>query len=277
MTSTARQQVILELLERQGACSYRELRDLLRVSMMTVRRDVDALESRRAVIKTLGGVQKADAPAYLYETPLMSRLPVHNAEKRAIALQCMGLLAPGQTVFLDGSTTCLETAKLVAREHDGVTIITNSAFVCLELGRNPRNTVIAIGGQFDQDTGSFVGSTSEEAAGKFFVDLALMSTKGFLPAEGTFESSLANFRIKQIIASHSAHLALLVDHSKFGQRALCKVLDVASIRTIITDDAAPAAEIEGLRAAGKRVLVASVRSEIGAIAAGGDDRCPLRP
>jgi DeoR/GlpR family transcriptional regulator of sugar metabolism len=57
-----------------------------------------------------------------------------------------------------------------------------------------------------------------------------------MPDDGTFESSVAAFKIKQIIAGRCKELVLLVDHSKFGERALSKVLDIAQINTVITDN-----------------------------------------
>ena len=65
-----------------------------------------------------------------------------------------------------------------------------------------------------------------------------MSTKGFLPTEGIFASSLSTLQIKRIIAQQCARLVLLVDSSKLGQRALSKVLELSQIREMNTDDEA---------------------------------------
>ena len=102
-----------------------------------------------------------------------------------------------------------------------------------------------------------MGPTSEEAARRFFVNVAFLSTKGFLPAEGTFESSMATFRIKQIIAEQAARVVLLVDHSKFGQRALCKVLDIGQIDEVITDAGTAAADLAIVEQHGVAVRVAA--------------------
>ncbi|MFO0906994.1 MAG: DeoR/GlpR family DNA-binding transcription regulator [Isosphaeraceae bacterium] len=251
----SRQTLILERLERQGACTYQELAEALGVSTMTVRREVDRLANRGAAIKTLGGVQRSMAPPGYYETPLSDRFAVNVAEKRAIAERALSLIAPGQTIFLDPSTTCLELAIRIARERESVTVVTNSALGCLELGRAGRNTTIGIGGQFDPASGSFVGLASEEWLDRFFVDRAFVSTKGFVPAEGTFEAAIESIRIKQVAARRCSELVLLADHSKFGLRALCKALDCEQIHTVITDAAAPEAELRRLEGAGKRVLV----------------------
>lgn len=254
-----RQEIILDRIEARGICGYQELADLLGVSTMTVRREIDRLAREGAVIKTLGGAQKATDPASHYETDLTSRLSVNVPQKRAIAAQALELIAPGQTIFLDPSTTCLELAKMIARRIKGVTVVTSSALACLELGRGRQNTVITLGGQYDAASGSFVGPGSEEWAERFFVDRAFVSTKGFQPTEGTYESAIATLRLKQVVARRSNELVLLVDHSKFGQRALCKVLDIAQIHAIVTDAAVPEAEVRRLERAGKRVHVAPVR------------------
>jgi DeoR/GlpR family transcriptional regulator of sugar metabolism len=255
-----RQELILDWLERQGACGYQELADMLGVSTMTVRREIDRLASSGAVIKTPGGAQKPTAPPTYYETALSSRLSVHVREKLAIATKALELISSGQTIFLDPGTTSLALAKLIAKRRTGVTIVTNSALACLELGRGGGNTVIGIGGQYDVGSGSFIGSASEEGADRFFVDRAFVSTKAFLPTEGTFESVIETIRMKQIIARRCAELVLLADHSKFGLRALCKALDVSQIHTIVTDSEIDEPDRHRLEFAGKTVLVASLES-----------------
>ncbi len=103
-----------------------------------------------------------------------------------------------------------------------------------------------------------MGAASEESAGQFFVDLAFMSTKGFHPMEGTFESSLSTMQIKRIMAQQCDRTILLADHSKFHQRALSKVLDVSQICEVITDDQTSEDDILTLREKGVVVHVARI-------------------
>lgn len=189
MNTADRRQFILDRLETSGACSYEEFATALGVSTMTVRRDLGELVAQGAVIKTVGGVQKAAAPSYLYETALHSRLALRRLEKRAIARLALDLVAPGSTIFLDGSSTCLELARALAKGKQGLTIVTNSALACLELGENGGNTIVGIGGQYDANSLSFVGPQAEDWAKTLFVDTAFVGTKGLIPAKGTFESS----------------------------------------------------------------------------------------
>ena len=235
MTPEQRQHAIAELLEAGGAATYQELAARLDVSGMTVRRDVDKLATHGTVIKTLGGAQPATAPRDFYESQLTSRLSVHTREKRAIARQALQQIESGETIFLDGSTTCIELARCVAMQRRQMTVVTNSVLICRELANGNDNTIIALGGQYDPPTFCCVGTTAESQAGEFFASKAFFSTKGFVPSDGTYESSLELLRIKRIVASQSAEVVLLVDHSKFGQRALCKVLDTSQINVVVTD------------------------------------------
>ncbi len=257
MRQSQRRQTILDHLDAVGACSYQELAQRLNVSEMTVRRDADKLLERGEVIKTLGGVQTARGPKQFYESAVYQRMPVCRAQKEQIAAEALRQLQPGQTIFLDGSTTSLVFSRQIAKNLRGLTLVTHSALACLEFAQGKENTVVSLGGQFDPSSACFVGATAEEAARRFFPDSAFFSTKGFLPEEGTFESTIATFRIKQILAEQAARVVLLVDHSKFGQRALCKVLETEQIDEVITDAGASASDVAVLEQRGLTVRVAS--------------------
>jgi DeoR/GlpR family transcriptional regulator of sugar metabolism len=232
-----RQEAIVEYLDAVGASLYQDMARLLGVSEMTVRRDIAKLAQRRRVVRTLSGAQTARAPEYLFESHIQQRLAVHRKEKEQIARAALGIIKPRQTVFLDGSTTCLALARQLAKQLRGLTIVTSSALLCMEFGGHAENAhaVFILGGQFDPASATFVGPTAEEAARRYFVDVAFFSTKGLLPEEGTFESAIAAIRIKQIVAEQAARVVLLADHSKFGQRALCKALDISGVHEVVTD------------------------------------------
>ena len=116
-----RQELIVRRLAEQVSCEYGELAKLADVSIMTIRRDVDVLVEKGTVIKTLRGCRKAPDPssALLHETSLFSRINNQAQEKRAIAETAMETILAGETVYLDGSTTCLELARCIANERRG--------------------------------------------------------------------------------------------------------------------------------------------------------------
>ncbi|HET9375533.1 MAG TPA: DeoR/GlpR family DNA-binding transcription regulator [Chthoniobacterales bacterium] len=248
---------ILDTVERQGTASYEALAESLRVSTMTARRDCEELVRLGKVLKTIGGIQQAHAPAYLYENAVRERIASNRAEKQAIAVKALDLIQNNQTVFIDGGTTNRLLARLIAERCTGLTILTNSALTCLELSKG-QNTIIGIGGEYDPMTLSFVGSQAEQMAKSFFVEQAFLTTKGFLPTDGTYESAVATFRIKQIIAERAVETILLVDHTKFGHRALSKVLDISQIQHVVTDEVTAKSDLRSLGRAGINVNVATL-------------------
>lgn len=248
-----RQETILNLLQDKGGCSYKELEKLLNVSNMTVRRDIDRLANEGRVIKTLGGVQKANAPSEYYETSPLLRISENQEQKKDIAEKALEYIEPNTSIYLDGGTTCWELAKLLAKKGIQLTVVTNSQLVCQAIGESRNIVLIMIGGRFDPDTYCCVG-TNENGVPDFFVDKAIVSSTGFLPSEGTFESAVATFQIKQKIVNGTNEIILLADSSKFGQRALCKVLDISQIDTVITDSIEKT-NLESLEKAGIKVLI----------------------
>jgi DeoR/GlpR family transcriptional regulator of sugar metabolism len=250
---------ILEVIDREGTATYEALAEKMRVSTMTVRRDCEELLRLGKIIKTIGGIQQAHAPAYLYENPVQARIATNREEKQAIAAKTLELIPDRQTIFLDGGSTNLALAKLLASKRTGLTILTNSALTCLELSKG-QNRIIGIGGEYDPVALSFVGAQAEEMAKSFFVEQAFLTTKGFLPADGTYESAIATFRIKQMIAERAVETVLLVDHTKFGRRALSKVLDISQIQRVVTDGKTRKSDLASLRRAGVKVDVAILTS-----------------
>jgi len=257
MTPKERQKRIVEYLDYHNVCTYEKLADILKVSSMTIRRDVDKLVAHDAIIKALGCVQRANAPSGFYESRLEPRLSLHTREKRAIAEEALKYIREGETIFLDGSTTCLEFARLLVKHVEQLTIITNSFLICSELAQNKDNIILMIGGRYDPESFCCGGVNSEHQIKQFFVDKAFVSTTGFLPEDGTYESSIGLIKVKQMMAKHSNSVVLLADYSKFGQKALCKALDISQIRTVITDTNVSEEIVSLLKNAGHDIIVAS--------------------
>jgi DeoR/GlpR family transcriptional regulator of sugar metabolism len=271
MRAEVRQKAIIDCFEQREVMSYHELAEMFQTSSMTIRRDVEELCRRGLAAKTIGGVRQIDRSSILSESPLASRLAKQKAEKRAIARLCIDLIEPGQTIYLDGGTSSVELARRVSSQCKNITIVSNSALICMELGRSRQNTIIGIGGQFEPSNLCFVGPTCEDFARRFFVDVAFFSTKGIMPEEGIFESFEPTYRIKQIISQQCQQVVVLADHTKFGERALCKVLDISRIQTVVTDEKTPLEQRLALQKDGRRVLVASLSGTENKLVAEGVD------
>jgi len=256
-----RHQAILDYLDVHEEASYEVLASLLSTSTMTARRDVEAMAKQGFVLKTLGGTRLQQVPrSPLFESNIHARIRDQREEKRAIALETPSLVAGCQSVFLDAGTTSVEAAKVLAAEVEGLNFITNSLLVCSELSVGSKNRITMLGGDLSFESAAFAGLMTEENAASLYYDVALISTKGFVLEEGTFESSVENFRVKQIVAPRAKKVVLLVDHSKFGLKALRKVLDITAIDCVVTDRGTGMDSIAALERQGIQVVVAGTRA-----------------
>lgn len=230
-----RQQKIVEFVKNVGIASYAELAEMFAVSTFTIRRDIDYLAQSRLIAKVKGGAQRIETPSQFREARLPNRMQINLAQKEKIARQAIEFIHPGDTIFLDGSSTIACLARAIASTCHDITVVTNSVLVALELSEAPDIRLIGLGGVFDRETFSYVGLDSDPPSQPFYVDKAFFSCAGFMPERGTYENAAFNRSTKRLAARHAAKVFLLIDSSKFGRRALERVLDTQQINTVITD------------------------------------------
>jgi DeoR family transcriptional regulator, aga operon transcriptional repressor len=98
-----RQQEVLRLLDGAGRVSVQDLADRFGVSLVTVRKDLEALERRRLLRRVRGGAVGASGAD---EGAFEMRLRYRSAEKMAIARAAAEIVRDGDAIALDCSTTC---------------------------------------------------------------------------------------------------------------------------------------------------------------------------
>ena len=115
-----REKEILRVVDTEGKASVERLAELTGTSEMTVRRDLEKLETRGLIVRTHGGAVKRE---YANESPFNKRDAERGAEKSALAARAALLVEDGSTVYLDSSTTAMRVVPFLADKD--VTVITN--------------------------------------------------------------------------------------------------------------------------------------------------------
>ena len=138
--------LIVEEIRRRGAVRVSELTELLGVSDMTIRRDLDVLAGSGLIDKVHGGAT-ARRQLSTDEPGFDAKSRRQFAEKEAIAQAAAGLVEPGQAIALSAGTTTWRLAHYLADVPD-LTVVTNSMQVAIVLHRQARPdlTVVLIGG-----------------------------------------------------------------------------------------------------------------------------------
>ncbi|MCB1105847.1 MAG: DeoR/GlpR transcriptional regulator [Opitutaceae bacterium] len=230
-----RREELVAWLRSEGVLTYEQIQKRFSIAPMTSRRDVAALHEQGKLVRVLRGAMRVHSGGLLTEGPLYLRQRKNLAAKQQVAQAALKLIEPGRTLFLDAGTTCIELARAIAQQRLAVTIVTNSVLISACFCEGAPAKVIQIGGQLNSFSGCVTGPESEAAAAGYFIDIGFFTTLGYVPGEGTYESLPETFRVKQAFAERCADLILLMDHTKFGQRALNRVFPDDRIKRIVTD------------------------------------------
>ncbi len=240
--SQVRQKEILDLLQDTHHCTITQLCDHFSVSIPTVHRDIDELVSNGKAEKIHGGVQYL--PVHENENSgnasFQVRVNRHKQAKREIAHKALSLIEEDDVIFLDSSTTVLYLARELANSKIGrVTVITNSCSIANEFHTFPQHmTLISIGGAYNAQLHSFLGSITRQTLDQFPI------TKAFVSAVGVSENGLHTFHephaefLKHLLG-RSKHNVLLADASKFNRQAVFQICDLEQINTMISDRKIP--------------------------------------
>jgi len=233
MMREQRLEKIVELVNKKGTVSLKEIQSIFNVSMVTIRRDVAELVRRNLLQKVHGGVK----PTIYYdrETDFMKRLEINRSLKEKIAERALEFVNDGDTLFLDASTTVYMFAKKLSKVKKNLYIITNGVMTAMEISKNRTNTVILINGVFHPETLSLVGPLAVDCARKFFTQKAFISCRGFSPESGTYEINTAESELKKVMVENTETLFVLIDSSKIGKKSLVNLVPLNKINYVITD------------------------------------------
>lgn len=251
-----RRQSITETVMAEGAVRIEDLAERFQISLMTAHRDLDELASRGILRKTRGIAQAA--PTSLIESSDLYRANRQSAEKQALALAALAFVEPGQSIFLDDSTTVLQMAPLLPAKLP-LTAITNSLTLMNVLKDVRDLTLLGLGGQYHNWCNAFLGHTTTSEIARLRADTLIMSTAA-ITDDMIFHQSADMVEVKKAMFAAASLRILLVDHTKFERRALHGFVSLNRFDIVIVDDGTPKIHLDRLRANGIRVVVAETRT-----------------
>lgn len=232
MFALERQKRILELLNSNGAVWVSKLSAELGVTEETIRRDLEKLEKQEVLLRMHGGAMPIGETSY--ELSLEKRKHTNVGVKEGLAKEAVKHIAPGDTIFLDASTTTFYMAKEL-KKMKNITVISNSIRVINELANQSDVKVIAVGGLVSNNQ-SFVGSTAESCIqANYFADKMFFSSKGITEDAGILESNEQECAIKQKMMENSKWKYYLCDKTKIGRIGFTKLSPMETIDYFITD------------------------------------------
>jgi DeoR/GlpR family transcriptional regulator of sugar metabolism len=226
-----------------GSVAIKDLAELHEVSLITIHRDLDELE-RQGMIRKLRGYVTAQ-PSTLFESTVSYRLGVAKNEKEALSRFALTQIEPGQSIMLDDCTTTLPLARLLSQRAP-VTVISNFRMTLKELSVTRNVNLISLGGEYCSNLDAYSGIVCERAIASLSADVLFTSAPA-VSEGGVFHPLQNTVRVKRAMMDASARCIALLDHTKFGNRALHRIGHLQDFDLVVVDSGIDQSHLDELR------------------------------
>lgn len=244
-----------QYIKGRGSASVAELAESLRVSVQTVRRDLDSLHEEGLVERVHGGAVAADGgDAAGIEHATLERAGEYLGEKKRIGKAAGRLVEPGSTIYLSGGTTTVHVVSHL-ETNARITVVTNALNIAQALSRRPDIETIVLGGYLRHSELTLLGPAAEQAIHEFRIDHALYGCFGIDPEEGLSGASVIETAMDHAVLAVVSRVTVLADHSKFSQRGPVRLAGVSRISRLVTDRAASEEGVRRLQERGLEVVL----------------------
>jgi len=232
-----RQTRILEVLSKNGRAEVISLSELLGVSQVTIRKDLDTLEER-------GLIRREHGYACLNSTDDVGKRIAFNYDiKRRIAQAAAATVSEGETVLLESGSCCALLAEELANAQKDVTIITNSVFIVNFVRNASRTKIILLGGYYQQESQVLVGPMTKQCGGIFCAEKFFVGTDGFISGTGFTGRDHMRAQTVADMSESAREIFVLTDSEKFSRQGVLGLVKLEQVAGVFTDERIPA-EIE---------------------------------
>ena len=224
---------ILEFLTAEKKIEVSLLAEKLGVSQVTVRKDLDELESQGIIVREHGF-------ACLRSTDnLLGRIAYHYEAKQKIARRAAKLIADGDTLMIESGSCCALLAEELTVSKKDLTIITNSAFIADYIRGKSNFQIILLGGIYQQDSQVLVGPMIRQCVENFYVTHFFIGTDGYSRRTGFTNRDQMRAQAVRDMARQAEHIVFLTESGKFARHGVVPLNLKDYPRTVITDDRIP--------------------------------------
>lgn len=229
-----RQQKIYDMILERKSVKVTELSGLLKISEVTIRRDLEELHNQSKILRTHGGAIAMYSVANEVSAPELISSNKCAEEKRKISERAYQYVKDGDTIFTDSSSTVYELIKLIAAgTKKGLLIITSSLLTVNTLAACPNAKVIMLGGEVNYRHNNVEGHITKEIIRTLRADKCFIGVNGIDETFGYSTPRFEDAEAKSMILESSIQSFVLADNTKFQKTYLAKI--TAECDYLITD------------------------------------------
>ncbi|MEA1883916.1 MAG: DeoR/GlpR family DNA-binding transcription regulator [Thermotogota bacterium] len=256
MLTEERLDKILNLLNKQGRVKSKYLSEMLSVSEVTVRSDLNTLEQKGLLTRVHGGAvsikkgfysphQRNYYPNFRQNIPerpkvfdpyFQDQVALDKEEKKEIAKKAVSIIDKNDIIFVDsGSSTLFFIEELVKNPPLNTTVVTHSIYIINEIIQYNNINLLVLGGYFHRDSLNFLDLEVSPLIEKYNVNKIFLGVSG-LDEKGIYSSNLMEAKIKHDICNLEADLYILASTSKLFKKSLKKIIAWSGDETLIISE-----------------------------------------
>lgn len=239
-------------LGKNGKIYNDDIAGLLKVSLATVRRDLEAMEALGLLRRTHGGATGIEDEN---ELPYYSKIKTSQAEKYSIGLAAASLIPQDSVIGCTGGTTIVSVMRALKGKR--LTVITNAINVAMELVAFDSIEVIVSGGSLRPRSYELIGQVADRTISEFHFSIALLGVDGFSVEHGLSTYAIGEAHTAALYIKQADEVWVVADHSKIGRIAPALIAPISRVKRLITDGMIGAGERDAIEAAGVEVIVAA--------------------
>lgn len=238
MLATDRIKKIKQIIEEYKKADVSSLSNLLSVSEVTIRKDLERLENERFLTRTHGGAVLVEyRPDNIYYN--IQEVP-EIEHKITIGLIAAQMVNNNEAIYLGTGTTCLQVAKNL-KDKKNLTIITNNITAAFEVADIQGIKVELTGGEFrtKEYTHSLFGNSVLHSLKNIYVDKAFIGVDGISFKRGYTVLDTDEGLISSEILKLTNEFIVLADSTKFNKITYCQIGELNMAKKIISDESVP--------------------------------------
>ena len=247
---------ILTALQQFGRVSVDSLSEQMDVSVVTIRRDLDALEQRGLLQRTHGGAVSIEPLFYepfRRDQSFMAQVERAAEEKRRIGRAAAALISPGETIALTPGTTTTEVIRGLPMNCN-ITVVTNTVNVAMELSKRKDVYVFVTGGHLHGEWFSLVGSAALKSLENMLINTMFIGADGMDANWGASCFNADEAELNSTMMRLSRRRVAVVDSEKLGVVANWRICKASELNILVTDTNATDSEIEPFQKLGVEVM-----------------------
>ena len=235
-TINERRRYILDQIAKDGFVKVAELAKTLGVTQVTIRKDLNHLETYGALQRAHGS---AIQPVHQNTDPGLNVQKLINFEqKQKIAEVAASLIKSDDSIFLASGSTITVFAENL-KPKGKLNVVSISVNISAHLGDIPGITVMQVGGVLYGNTLSVLGAEASKTIENLYCSKVFFGVDGIDPEYGLTCGTGEEASITQKMMNSSQTTIVLADSSKIGKRGFARICDIADVDVLISDSGMP--------------------------------------